>query len=130
MIATLSLDLRFPGITLGARGLVREIWKNTRLSTLSEIGELNTTAQDYRSEVITEASSPSTQSSFGESTSFSERLRGFFVPPSDNNYTFYIQAGGRAELYLSINESASAKVSLAAAIERNKRQWRCNYANL
>lgn len=123
MIATLSLDLRFLEITLGARGLVREIWKNTRLSTLSEIGELNTTAQDYRSEVITEASSPA-QSSFGESTSFSERLRGFFVPPSDNNYTFYIQAGGRAELYLSINESASAKVSLAAAIERNKRQWR------
>ena len=123
MIATLSLDLRFLDITLGARGLVREIWKNTRLSTLSEIGELNTTAQDYRSEVITEASSPA-QSSFGESTSFSERLRGFFVPPSDNNYTFYIQAGGRAELYLSINESASAKVSLAAAIERNKRQWR------
>lgn len=123
MIATLSLDLRFLEITLGARGLVREIWKNTRLSALSEIGELNTTAQDYRSEVITEASSPA-QSSFGESTSFSERLRGFFVPPSDNNYTFYIQAGGRAELYLSINESASAKVSLAAAIERNKRQWR------
>lgn len=123
MIATLSLDLRFPEITLGARGLVREIWKNTRLSTVSEIGELNTTAQDYRSEVITEASSP-TQSSFGKSTSFSERLRGFFVPPSDNNYTFYIQGDGRAELYLSINESASAKVSLADAIERNKRQWR------
>lgn len=123
MIATVGLDLRFHKITLGARGLVREIWKNTRLSNVSEVGGLSSTAQDYHSEVITEASSP-IQSSFGESTSFSQRLQGFFVPPSDNNYTFYIQADDRAELYLSINESASAKVRQAAAIETNKRQWR------
>lgn len=53
------------------------------------------------SEVLPEASS----------TSFANRLRGFFVPPSDNNYTFFIQTNHRAELYLSINESSKAKVN-------------------
>lgn len=60
-------------------------------------------------EVLAEASSPN-QPSFGESTSFSDRFRGFFVPPSDNNYTFYIQADDQAELYLSSNDSAAGKV--------------------
>lgn len=73
------------------------------------MGGLKSTASDYHSEVLPEASSP-TQASFAESTSFSDRLRGFFVPPSDNNYTFYIQADDQAELYLSMNESAAFKV--------------------
>lgn len=77
--------------------------------SVSAVGGLNTTASDYHSEVLPEASSP-TQASFGESKSFSDRLRGFFVPPSDNNYTFYIQADDQAELYMSLNESAAGKV--------------------
>lgn len=93
----------------GARGLLREVWTGTRPSSVSAVGGLSTTAPDYRSEVMPEASSP-TQASFGESTSFSDRFRGFFVPPSENNYTFYIQADDQAELYVSLNESASAKV--------------------
>lgn len=32
------------------------------------------------------------------------------MPPSDNNYTFYIQADDQAELYLSLNDSAAGKV--------------------
>ena len=89
--------------------MLREVWTGTRPSSVSAVGGLSTTALDYRSEVMPEASSP-TQASFGESTSFSDRFRGFFVPPSDNNYSFYIQADDQAELYLSLNESATAKV--------------------
>ena len=85
------------------------MWTSTRPSSVSAVGGLSTSAPDYHSEVMPEASSP-TQASFGESTSFSDRFRGFFVPPSDNNYTFYIQADDQAEMYLSLNESAASKV--------------------
>lgn len=92
--------------------MLREVWTRTRPSSVSAVGGLSTTAPDYHSEVMPEARSP-TQASFGESTSFSDRFRGFFVPPSDNNYTFYIRADDQAELYLSVNEAAAAKVRLS-----------------
>lgn len=87
------------------------MWTSTRPSSVSAVGGLKTTASDYHSEVLPEASSP-TQASFGESTSFSDRYRSFFVAPSNNNYTFHIQADDQAELYLSLSESAAAKVSV------------------
>ena len=86
----------WPNFT-GNRGLLREVWNRTSSFSVSGYGGLRKMA----SEVLPEASS----------TSFSDRLRGFFVPPSDNNYTFFIQTNHRAELYLSINESAKAKVN-------------------
>lgn len=100
--------------------MLREVWTNTRPSSVSAVGRLNTSASDYHSEVVYESSSP-TQASFGESSSFSDRYRGFFVPPSDNNYTFFIQADDQAELYLSLNESAAAKVILTVSKLRPKR---------
>ena len=100
--------------------MLREVWTNTRPSSVSAVGRLNTAASDYHSEVVSESSSP-TQASFGESSSFSDRYRGFFVPPSDNNYTFFIQADDQAELYLSLNESAAAKVILTVTKLRPKR---------
>ena len=87
--------------------MLREVWTNTKPSSVSAVGNLKPTAQDYQSEAIPEASAAT-----GESTSFSSRLRGFFVPPSDNNYTFFIQADDIAELYLSLSSSAVAKVGM------------------
>ncbi|KAJ7330250.1 Fibrocystin-L [Desmophyllum pertusum] len=97
----------------GARGWLREVWTSTRPSSVSAVGGLKTTASDYHSEVLPEASSP-TQASFGESTSFSDRYKSFFVAPSNNNYTFHIQADDQAELYLSLSESAAAKTKIAS----------------
>lgn len=87
----------WPNFT-GNRGLLREVWNHTSSFSLSGYGG---GLRKMASEVLPEASS----------TSFSNRLRGFFVPPSDNNYTFFIQTNHRAELYLSINESSKAKVN-------------------
>lgn len=42
----------------------------------------------------------------------SSRLRGFFVAPQTNNYTFWIQADGQASLYLSLSEDPGNKVLL------------------
>lgn len=40
----------------------------------------------------------------------SSRLRGFFVAPQTNNYTFWIQADGQASLYLSLSQDPEHKV--------------------
>jgi len=42
----------------------------------------------------------------------SSRLRGFFVAPQTNNYTFWIQADGQASLYLSLSQDPEHKVLL------------------
>lgn len=44
----------------------------------------------------------------------SSRLRGFFVAPQTNNYTFWIQADGQASLYLSLSQDPEHKVLLLA----------------
>ncbi|XP_048585401.1 fibrocystin-L isoform X2 [Nematostella vectensis] len=96
----------------GARGILREVWTSTKAPGLSSVAGLSLSAIDYHSEVLTEASSPS-RPSFGESTSYSSRLRGFFVPPSDNNYVFYIRADDKADLYLSMTHRPEDKQKIA-----------------
>lgn len=49
----------------------------------------------------------------------SSRLRGFFVVPQTNNYTFWIQADGQASLYLSLTQDPNQKVLLL--VEKNER---------
>lgn len=44
----------------------------------------------------------------------SSRLRGFFVAPETNNYTFWIQADGQASLYFSLSQDPEHKVLLLA----------------
>lgn len=48
----------------------------------------------------------------------SSRLRGFFVAPQTNNYTFWIQADGQASLYLSLSQDLEQKVLVLA--EKNE----------
>ena len=89
--------------------MLREVWTRTKPASVSEVAGLNSSARDYQSEVTMESRSP-TKPSFGEKTSFSSRLRGFFVPPSDNNYTFYIRANDQADLFFSATGSTNTKV--------------------
>lgn len=49
----------------------------------------------------------------------SSRLRGFFVAPQTNNYTFWIQADGQASLYLSLSQDPNQKVLLL--VEKNEK---------
>lgn len=48
----------------------------------------------------------------------SSRLRGFFVAPQTNNYTFWIQADGQASLYLSLSQDPNQKVLFL--VEKNE----------
>ena len=47
-------------------------------------------------------------------TNFSARVRGEIIPPQTGNYTFWVAAGGAAELWLSTDASPANKVQITA----------------
>ncbi|NXI34165.1 PKHD1 protein, partial [Galbula dea] len=97
----------------GNRGLLFEIWEDT--PDLTEAGP------GYRWQLVPNASSPVRFLS-GVKKSFSSRLRGFFVAPETNNYTFWIQADGQASLYLSLSQDPEDKVRIASLPAGNS-EW-------
>ncbi|NWR77383.1 PKHD1 protein, partial [Centropus unirufus] len=97
----------------GNRGLLFEVWDDS--SDLTEAGP------GYRWQFVPNASSPLRFLS-GAKKSFSSRLRGFFVAPQTNNYTFWIQADGQASLYLSLSQDPAHKVRIASLPDGNS-EW-------
>ncbi|NXO42711.1 PKHD1 protein, partial [Locustella ochotensis] len=101
----------------GNRGLLFEVWDDA--SDLTEAGP------GYRWQFVPNASSPVRFLS-GAKKSFSSRLRGFFVAPQTNNYTFWIQADGQASLYLSLSQDPGQKVRIASLPAGNS-EWSENW---
>ncbi|NXO83750.1 PKHD1 protein, partial [Sitta europaea] len=101
----------------GNRGLLFEVWDDA--SDLTEAGP------GYRWQFVPNASSPVRFLS-GAKKSFSSRLRGFFVAPQTNNYTFWIQADGQASLYLSLSQDPKQKVRIASLPSGNS-EWSENW---
>ncbi|NWT53627.1 PKHD1 protein, partial [Erythrocercus mccallii] len=101
----------------GNRGLLFEVWDDA--SDLTEAGP------GYRWQFVPNASSPVRFLS-GAKKSFSSRLRGFFVAPQTNNYTFWIQADGQASLYLSSSQDPKRKVRIASLPAGNS-EWSENW---
>ncbi|XP_062429111.1 fibrocystin [Rhea pennata] len=97
----------------GNRGLLFEVWDDA--SDLTEAGP------GYRWQFVPDASSP-VRFLAGAKQSFSSRLRGFFVAPQTNNYTFWIQADGQASLYLSLSQDPDYKVRIASLPAGNS-EW-------
>ncbi|NXH99521.1 PKHD1 protein, partial [Pachycephala philippinensis] len=108
----------------GNRGLLFEVWDDA--SDLTEAGP------GYRWQFVPNASSPVRFLS-GAKKSFSSRLRGFFVAPQTNNYTFWIQADGQASLYLSLSQDPEQKVRIASLPAGNSEwseDWVKNWSEL
>ncbi|NXJ91854.1 PKHD1 protein, partial [Corythaixoides concolor] len=101
----------------GNRGLLFEVWDDA--SDLTEAGP------GYRWQFVPNASSPVRFLS-GTKKSFSSRLRGFFVAPQTNNYTFWIQADGQASLYLSLSQDPEHKVRITSLPAGNL-EWSENW---
>uniref|UniRef100_A0A8C0G053 PKHD1 ciliary IPT domain containing fibrocystin/polyductin n=1 Tax=Chelonoidis abingdonii TaxID=106734 RepID=A0A8C0G053_CHEAB len=108
----------------GNRGLLFEVWDDAAGTDLTE------TAPGYRWQIVPNASSPERFLSQAQQ-SFSSRLRGFFVAPQTNNYTFWIQADGRASLHLSLSEDPGKKVKVAfipAGASEWSEHWEKNWS--
>ncbi|NXL83094.1 PKHD1 protein, partial [Alectura lathami] len=103
----------------GNRGLLFEVWDDA--SDLTEAGP------GYRWQFVPNASSPVRFLSAAKQ-SFSSRLRGFFVAPQTNNYTFWIQADGQASLFLSLSQEPGQKVRIASLPAGNS-EWSGNWVN-
>ncbi|NXI97666.1 PKHD1 protein, partial [Psophia crepitans] len=101
----------------GNRGLLFEVWDDA--SDLTEAGP------GYRWQFVPNASSP-VRFLLGAKKSFSSRLRGFFVAPQTNNYTFWIQADGQASLYLSLSQDPEHKMRIASLPAGNS-EWSENW---
>ncbi|NXN78828.1 PKHD1 protein, partial [Bombycilla garrulus] len=110
-------DRRLGAPQAGNRGLLFEVWDDA--SDLTEAGP------GYRWQFVPNASSPVRFLS-GAKKSFSSRLRGFFVAPQTNNYTFWIQADGQASLYLSLSQDPKEKVRIASLPAGNS-EWSENW---
>ncbi|XP_006882176.1 PREDICTED: fibrocystin-like [Elephantulus edwardii] len=91
----------------GNRGLLFEVGDAT------EGLDLNEATPGYRWQIVPNASSPSGFWS-KEGQPFRARLRGFFVAPETNNYTFWIQADSQAVLHFSWSDDPKTKVEEAS----------------
>ncbi|NWT80300.1 PKHD1 protein, partial [Lanius ludovicianus] len=116
---------RRPGVPQpGNRGLLFEVW--------DDASDLTEASPGYRWQFVPNASSPVRFLS-GAKKSFSSRLRGFFVAPQTNNYTFWIQADGQASLYLSLSQDPEQKVRIASLPAGNSdwsENWVKNWSEL
>ncbi|XP_019376481.1 PREDICTED: fibrocystin isoform X5 [Gavialis gangeticus] len=107
----------------GNRGLLFEVWDDTVDTGLTEA------TPGYRWQFVPNARSPAGFLSQAKQP-FRSRLRGFFVAPQTNNYTFWILADGKASLYLSLTEDPGSKVkiaSLPAGVSQWSEHWEKNW---
>uniref|UniRef100_A0A4W2CG52 PA14 domain-containing protein n=1 Tax=Bos indicus x Bos taurus TaxID=30522 RepID=A0A4W2CG52_BOBOX len=102
-----SKGARLSAPQAGNRGLLFEV------GDASEDLDLTEATPGYSWQIVPNASSPSGFWS-KEGQPFRARLRGFFVAPETNNYTFWIQADNQASLYFSWSEDLRTKVKMAS----------------
>ena len=60
---------------------------------------------------------------FGEDYNFNSRYRGYFVPPYDGLYTFYIRSDDNSRLYLSPNSSVEHAEVIAESPHYSREVW-------
>ncbi|XP_077992871.1 fibrocystin-L-like [Glandiceps talaboti] len=94
----------------GQRGMLWEMWADTTPSSLSDIQSYDSSTANYRSEIVREAHAPDVEIY----DSYASRLSGYFLAPVNSDYTFYLMADDKAELYLSTTEHESDKQKIAS----------------
>ena len=60
---------------------------------------------------------------FGEGFRFNSRYRGYFTPPYDGLYTFYIRSDDNSKLFLSPNNSVDHAEVVAESPENSRQLW-------
>ena len=60
---------------------------------------------------------------FGEDFNFNSRYRGYFIPPYDGLYTFYIRSDENSRLFLSPNNSVEYAKVIAESPYYSRERW-------
>ncbi|XP_030054595.1 fibrocystin [Microcaecilia unicolor] len=107
---------RFTTIKPGNRGLLFDVWEGITSTNLTDA------TPGYRWMFVPNASSP-LDFLPKEPQLFSARLRGFFVAPETNNYTFWIQGEAKACLYFSHSEDPGKKEKVACIPDYWENNW-------
>lgn len=60
----------------------------------------------------------------GVADNYTQRISGFFIPPSNGKYIFFVSADDDADLFVSTDENPANKVLVASEVQwSNQRQW-------
>ncbi|KAL3886657.1 hypothetical protein ACJMK2_026637 [Sinanodonta woodiana] len=105
----------------GGRGLKLEYWNATQknFDTLEQIWDLSTSATDYHSGIADEAY-------FEDQIydNFVSRLSGYFIPPHDGEYQFFVKGDDRVKLYFSQTGLPGGKVLIASSPGYSSDFWK------
>ncbi|KAM7384668.1 hypothetical protein PAMA_011835 [Pampus argenteus] len=91
----------------GGRGLVMELWNQTKPYRLTDMWSYNENTTGYWSQWLDAMPYGFTLERF------CSRTRGFFVPPDSGNYRFFLQCDDRCEFYFSNSTLPEDKVKIA-----------------
>ncbi|XP_021358206.1 fibrocystin-L-like [Mizuhopecten yessoensis] len=93
----------------GNRGVSVESWKDTHESNLEKVMNLNESASDYQTSFSDTTRIPG----YNTSSSYVNRMRGFFYPPFDGQYRFVITSAAGVQFYLSTDtDPANVKLEI------------------
>ncbi|XP_072177767.1 fibrocystin-L-like [Diadema setosum] len=108
----------------GNRGLVREVLLNQKSADRQNLHTLdfsNTSDPNYQYEGIIPHAGTTEQPEAGPER-FASRLTGYFVPPHDGDYTFYVRGDDYVQFWLS-NSSSPDDVKRLASIRSYKNNY-------
>ncbi|XP_038070546.1 fibrocystin-L-like isoform X1 [Patiria miniata] len=94
----------------GGRGMKYEVWTDTAVGLDNAVW--NTSAADYNSTHVMEASS-TPENVLGEEDNFISRLVGYFVPPRNGEYQFFVRGDDVGSLWLSTDGSTDNLTEIA-----------------
>jgi hypothetical protein len=98
-----------PAFTVGpGAGMLREWWTNQTSKSLTELTDL--ADRPAGRQILGKAF----ESPVSTVTNFSARFRGYLLPPLTGSYVFWMASEVGSELWLSTNQTAAAKVKIAA----------------
>ncbi|MEP6603270.1 MAG: DUF1800 family protein [Spartobacteria bacterium] len=105
------------GAEAGANSVLQEIWMN--LSGYNGVADIPLTTPPTTSRVLTTLEQP-----LNYANQYGTRIRGYIVPPTTGNYTFWIASDDQSELWISTDDQPANMVKRAyVATYTGSRQW-------
>jgi uncharacterized protein (DUF1800 family) len=105
------------GAEAGANSVLQEIWTN--LSGWEGVADIPVTTPPTTSRVLSTLEQP-----LNWSNQYGTRIRGYIIPPTTGNYTFWIASDDESELWISTDDQPANLVKRAEVFNyTGSRQW-------